>query len=39
MILATPGTLGCGWPFLVRGWDALKTRHFKIFTLIALVSL
>lgn len=36
MILATPVALGCGWPFLVRGWDSLKTRHFNMFTLIAL---
>lgn len=36
MILATPVAIGCGWPFLVRGWDSLKTRHFNMFTLIAL---
>ncbi|WP_268247504.1 copper-transporting P-type ATPase, partial [Asticcacaulis endophyticus] len=36
MILATPVALGCGWPFLVRGWDSVKTRHFNMFTLIAL---
>ncbi|HTN39920.1 MAG TPA: heavy metal-binding domain-containing protein, partial [Asticcacaulis sp.] len=36
MILATPVAFGCGWPFLVRGWDSLKTRHFNMFTLIAL---
>ena len=36
MILATPVALGCGWPFLVRGWDSLKTLHLNMFTLIAL---
>ncbi|WP_303832188.1 copper-transporting P-type ATPase [Asticcacaulis taihuensis] len=36
MILATPVAIGCGWPFLVRGWDSLKTLHFNMFTLIAL---
>ncbi|ESQ85140.1 haloacid dehalogenase [Asticcacaulis sp. AC466] len=36
MILATPVAIGCGWPFLVRGWESLKTRHFNMFTLIAL---
>jgi Cu+-exporting ATPase len=36
MVLATPVAIGCGWPFLVRGWESLKTRHFNMFTLIAL---
>ena len=36
MSLATPVAIGCGWPFIVRGWDSLKTRHFNMFTLIAL---
>ena len=36
LILATPVALGCGWPFLVRGWASLKTRNLNMFTLIAL---
>lgn len=36
MILSTPVALGCGWPFLVRGWRSVKTGHFNMFTLIAL---
>jgi Cu+-exporting ATPase len=34
--LATPVVFGCGWPFLVRGWQSLKTRRFNMFTLIGL---
>jgi len=34
--LATPVALWGGWPFLARGWASLKTRHFNMFTLIAL---
>jgi Cu+-exporting ATPase len=25
-----------GWPFFVRGWQSLRTRHLNMFTLIAL---
>ena len=35
-ILATPVVLWCGWPFLVRGLNSLRTRHLNMFTLIAL---
>jgi Cu+-exporting ATPase len=34
--LATPVVLWCGWPFFVRGWRSLVTRHLNMFTLIAL---
>ena len=34
--LATPVVLWAGWPFFVRGWQSLQTRHFNMFTLIAL---
>ncbi len=36
LILATPVALWGGWPFLVRGWQSLTTRHLNMFTLIAL---
>ena len=36
MLLATPVVLWAGWPFFQRGWASLKTRHFNMFTLIAL---
>lgn len=36
MLLSTPAVLWGGWPFFVRGWDSLKSRHFNMFTLIAL---
>jgi Cu+-exporting ATPase len=36
LILATPVALWGGWPFLVRGWQSLMTRHLNMFTLIAL---
>lgn len=34
--LATLVVLGCGWPFFVRGWQSLWSRHLNMFTLIAL---
>jgi Cu+-exporting ATPase len=34
--LATPVVLWGGWPFFVRGWMSLVTRHLNMFTLIAL---
>ncbi len=34
--LATPVVLWCGRPFFERGWQSLKTRHFNMFTLIAM---
>jgi Cu+-exporting ATPase len=33
---ATPVVLWAGWPFFVRGWQSLLTRHLNMFTLIAL---
>jgi Cu+-exporting ATPase len=34
--LATPVVWWAGWPFLVRGARSLRTRHWNMFTLIAL---
>ncbi len=34
--LATPATLGAGWPIFVRGWRSLVTRNLNMFTLIAM---
>ena len=34
--LATPVVLWAGWPFFVRGWQSLVTRHLNMFTLIAI---
>ena len=36
LALATPVVLWGGWPFFVRGWASLVTRHLNMFTLIAL---
>nr|WP_280959743.1 copper-translocating P-type ATPase [Asticcacaulis biprosthecium] len=36
LLLATPAALWCGWPFITRGWDSVKTRNLNMFTLIAL---
>lgn len=36
LILATPVALWCGWPFIERGWNSVKTRNLNMFTLIAL---
>ncbi|MFO1032860.1 MAG: YHS domain-containing protein [Hyphomicrobiales bacterium] len=35
-LLATPVVLWAGAPFFQRGWQSLLTRHFNMFTLIAL---
>ena len=35
-VLATPVVLWCGWPFLQRGWQSLRTRNLNMFTLIAI---
>ncbi len=35
-MLATPAVLWGGWPFFQRGWASLQSRHFNMFTLIAL---
>lgn len=34
--LSTPVVFWAGWPFLTRGVQSLRTRHFNMFTLIAL---
>ncbi|MGA2795527.1 MAG: heavy metal translocating P-type ATPase, partial [Roseiarcus sp.] len=34
--LATPATLGAGWPIFTRGWRSLVTRNLNMFTLIAM---
>jgi Cu+-exporting ATPase len=36
LLLATPICLWAGWPFLVRGWNSLKSRRLNMFTLIGL---
>ncbi len=34
--LATSVVFWAGWPFFVRGWQSLVTRHLNMFTLIAI---
>ena len=36
LVLATPVVLWAGWPFFERGWASLKSRHYNMFTLIAM---
>ena len=36
LVLGTPVVLWGGWPFFVRGWASLRTRHLNMFTLIAI---
>jgi len=36
LALTTPVVLWGGWPFFVRGWQSIVTRHLNMFTLIAL---
>ena len=35
-LLTTPVVLWAGWPFFVRGWQSLVSRHLNMFTLIAI---
>jgi Cu+-exporting ATPase len=35
-LLSTPVVLWAGWPFFVRGWQSLRSRHLNMFTLIAI---
>ena len=35
-VLSTPVVLWAGWPFFVRGWRSVLTRHLNMFTLIAM---
>jgi Cu+-exporting ATPase len=34
--LTAPIVLWAGWPFFERGWASLKSRHYNMFTLIAI---
>ncbi len=36
LALATPVVLWAGWPFFLRGWRSLLSRHLNMFTLIAI---
>jgi len=36
LVLATPVVLWAGWPFFVRGWASIRSRHLNMFTLIAM---
>jgi Cu+-exporting ATPase len=36
LALATPVVFWGGWPFLVRGWRSVVSRHLNMFTLIGL---
>ncbi len=36
LVIATPVVLWAGWPFFVRGWQSVVTRHLNMFTLIAM---
>ncbi len=36
LVLASPVILWAGWPFFVRGWQSVLTRHLNMFTLIGL---
>jgi Cu+-exporting ATPase len=36
LAIATPVVLWAGWPFFVRGWRSVVTRHLNMFTLIAM---
>jgi Cu+-exporting ATPase len=36
LILSTPVVLWCGWPFFVKGWASIISRHLNMFTLIGL---
>lgn len=36
LALATPVVLWGGWPFFVRGWQSVVSRHLNMFTLIGI---
>ena len=36
LVLATPVVVWAGWPFFVRGWNSIVTRHLNMFTLISM---
>jgi Cu+-exporting ATPase len=36
LAMATPVVLWCGWPFFVRAWASIVTRHLNMFTLIGM---
>ncbi len=35
-VLTTPVVVWAGWPFFLRGWRSVVTRHLNMFTLIAI---
>ena len=35
-VLSTPVVWWAGWPFFVRGWQSVRSRHLNMFTLIAI---
>lgn len=35
-LLATPVVWWCGWPFFVRGYQSIRSRHLNMFTLTSL---
>ena len=36
LVLASPVVVWGGWPFFIRGWQSIVTRHLNMFTLIGL---
>jgi Cu+-exporting ATPase len=36
LALGTPVVLWGGWPFFVRGWASVRSRHLNMFTLVAI---
>src|SRR3954464_15853526 len=36
LVLSTPVVLWAAWPFFVRGWNSLVTRHLNMYTLIGI---
>jgi Cu+-exporting ATPase len=36
LVLATPVVLWGAWPFFIKGWASIISRHFNMFTLISL---
>ncbi|MFQ5984195.1 MAG: copper-translocating P-type ATPase, partial [Alphaproteobacteria bacterium] len=36
LVLATPVVVWAGWPFFVRGWNSIVSRHLNMFTLISM---
>lgn len=36
LVLATPVVFWAGWPFFVRAWNSVVSRHLNMFTLVAM---